>query len=77
MNLAEICKKDVVKLSYVQRYSTSKLAQVTVRTKESTQLDVYFIRKMARNHDIMNLTLTIGYLKFFLITVYQRKTSGF
>ena len=77
MNLAEICKKDMVKWSYVQRYSTSKLAQVTVRTKESTRLDVYFIKKMARNHDLVNLTLTKGYLKIFLITVYQKKTSGF
>ena len=36
-------------------YSTSKLAQVTVHSKESTQLDVYIFRKMGRNHGIKNI----------------------
>ena len=48
-------QKNLVKWSYFQKYSTSKLAQVTDHIKESTQLDVYIFRKMARNHSIMNL----------------------
>ena len=45
----------LVKLSYLYISSTLKLANMTGHSKESTQLDVYIYRKMARNHCIINL----------------------
>ena len=67
-------QKNLVKLSYFQRYSTSKLAKVTNHSKECTQLAVYIFRKMAKNNGIIIL-ISLPYINNSLSPLIASKLS--